>query len=361
LKKIFLRTELSPDITDFPNNFSVSVNMGKYGRKLKFNINPSRFFVIFLIIILILTSYPFIRPGRLEAATLQELASKISQLSSDEEQLLSEVLSAETQISQKKGEIISLQNKLDNFEEELKELYKKKTEIEKNIKKLQDELEENAVKSYKYSNNRVARMLISAKSLNEVSKVLYIYRRMIRTNQELMRNLEEEKNTYEMIFRKSEDTKNNIKITKENITLEKEALENYLANREALLAQVKTEKSEFTTLLAEIKERIRQIQPPGLTLIGEWDMVATAYFSGGGGLSGNGITAIGFRARKGIVAVDPRVIPLGTKLYIPGYGEALAADTGGWIKGNRIDLVFESLEECYRFGRRKLKVYLVED
>ena len=330
------------------------------GKKKKFNIKSLKYPAIFLVSILILTSYPFIYPGKAEAITLQELSSKISQLSSDEEQLLSEVLAAETQISQKEGEIVSLQGKLDNFEDELKELYKKQNEIKKNIDKLQEELDSNAVKSYKYSNNSVAKMIISAKSLNEVSKVLYIYRRMIRTNQELMRDLEEEKNTYEMIFRKSEDTKNNIKITKENITLEKEALEAYLANKEALLAQVKSEKSEFTNLLAEIKERIRQIQPPGLTLIGEWDMVATAYFSGGGGLNGNGITAIGFRAKKGIVAVDPRVIPLGTKLYIPGYGEALAADTGSWIKGNRIDLVFESLEECYRFGRRRLKVYLVE-
>jgi 3D (Asp-Asp-Asp) domain-containing protein len=93
-------------------------------------------------------------------------------------------------------------------------------------------------------------------------------------------------------------------------------------------------------------------------------MVATAYYAhgrGGNDINGNGITAIGLRARKGIVAVDPRVIPLGTRLYIPGYGEALAADTGGWIKNNRIDLCFETMEDCYRYGRRKIKVYLVED
>ncbi len=319
-----------------------------------------RFFVLFLILTLFMTSYPYICPAKAEAITLQELAAKISQLSSEEEQLLSEVVAAETQIEQKENEIISLQSKLDNFEEELKELYKKQTEIEKNIRSLEQELEENAVKSYKYSNNRVARMIISARSLNEVSKVLYIYRRMIRANQQLIKDLEEEKNTYEMIFRKSEDTKNKIKATKENLIIENEALQASLVNKEALLSQVKGEKSEFENLLAGIKERIRQIQPPGITLIGEWDMVATAYFSGGGGLSGNGITAVGLRVRKGIVAVDPRVIPLGTKLYIPGYGEALAADTGGWVKGNRIDLAFDSLEECYRFGRRKLKVYLVE-
>ncbi len=70
-------------------------------------------------------------------------------------------------------------------------------------------------------------------------------------------------------------------------------------------------------------------------------------------------TATGARARKGIVAVDPRVIPLGTRLYIPGYGIAIAADTGGAIKGKRIDLCFDSLKEAQQFGRRSLSVKIL--
>lgn len=65
-------------------------------------------------------------------------------------------------------------------------------------------------------------------------------------------------------------------------------------------------------------------------------MYATWYTAASAG--GNGITATGTQVRKGIVAVDPRVIPLGTRLYIPGYGYAVAADTGGGIIGNMIDL-----------------------
>lgn len=52
-------------------------------------------------------------------------------------------------------------------------------------------------------------------------------------------------------------------------------------------------------------------------------------------------TAIGMRAGKGVIAVDPKVIPMRSKLYIPGYGAAIAGDTGGAIKGNIIDLGFE--------------------
>lgn len=72
-----------------------------------------------------------------------------------------------------------------------------------------------------------------------------------------------------------------------------------------------------------------------------------------------GITASGLRVKPGIVAVDPRVIPLGTKLYVEGYGYSLAADTGGAIKGNKIDLFFESVSEARKFGRRNIKVYVL--
>jgi len=84
-------------------------------------------------------------------------------------------------------------------------------------------------------------------------------------------------------------------------------------------------------------------------------MVATAYTAGCYGCTG--ITASGYRAGHGIVAVDPRVIPLGTHLYIPGYGPAIAGDTGGAIVGNRIDLGFNSLSDALQFGRRAVTVY----
>ncbi|MBV8530446.1 MAG: hypothetical protein JO104_03940, partial [Candidatus Eremiobacteraeota bacterium] len=72
---------------------------------------------------------------------------------------------------------------------------------------------------------------------------------------------------------------------------------------------------------------------------------------------GDGMTAIGRRAGHGIVAVDPRVIPLGTRLYILGYGVAVAGDTGGAIVGHRIDLGFDSIRDAMLFGRRDVTVY----
>ena len=70
--------------------------------------------------------------------------------------------------------------------------------------------------------------------------------------------------------------------------------------------------------------------------------------------------ATGIRVTHGIIAVDPRYIPLGTRLYIPGYGHALAADTGGAIRGYKIDLAFETVAEAWAFGRQHILVYILE-
>ena len=70
-------------------------------------------------------------------------------------------------------------------------------------------------------------------------------------------------------------------------------------------------------------------------------------------------TATGDSVRYGIAAVDTNVIPLGTNLYIEGYGHALAADTGGAIRGNRIDLAFDSYQEALNWGRRDVLVKMV--
>jgi len=85
----------------------------------------------------------------------------------------------------------------------------------------------------------------------------------------------------------------------------------------------------------------------------------------GPGDSGFGITASGAVAKRNSdsyssVAVDPRVIPLGTKLYIEGYGYGIAEDTGGAIKGNKIDLFFNSSSEVDNWGARWVNVYVVK-
>lgn len=90
---------------------------------------------------------------------------------------------------------------------------------------------------------------------------------------------------------------------------------------------------------------------------------ATAYTSGHDGVGTR--TATGTTVRHGTVAVDPNTIPYGTKMYIVSsdgsvvYGTAVAEDTGGAIRGNRLDLYYETYNECIQFGRRSCTVYLL--
>lgn len=92
-------------------------------------------------------------------------------------------------------------------------------------------------------------------------------------------------------------------------------------------------------------------------------MVATGYDPGPhtNSWSYAGITKLGWRTRRGIVAVDPKVIPLRTLLYIEGYGLAWAGDVGGAIKGDRLDLCFNKTEDALAWGRRKVTAYLLSE
>lgn len=91
-------------------------------------------------------------------------------------------------------------------------------------------------------------------------------------------------------------------------------------------------------------------------------MTATAYTAGHGGA--DSCTATGTFVRKGVVAVDKNVIPLGTKMYIVAsdgsvvYGMAVAEDTG--VRGNKVDLYYDTYQQCINFGRRTCTVYILE-
>ena len=93
-------------------------------------------------------------------------------------------------------------------------------------------------------------------------------------------------------------------------------------------------------------------------------MRATAYsanWASNGRWTGQA-SAIGVPLAYGVVAVDPRVIPLGTRLYVQHYGLALAADTGSAIQGDRIDLFFwDTPRQLANFGIQTLRVYVIDD
>jgi 3D (Asp-Asp-Asp) domain-containing protein/peptidoglycan hydrolase-like protein with peptidoglycan-binding domain len=101
----------------------------------------------------------------------------------------------------------------------------------------------------------------------------------------------------------------------------------------------------------------RSMQPGAPNRWRSISMEATAYTRYDAGCTN--YTYRGNYLRRGLVAVDPAVIPLGTRLYIPEYGYAVADDIGSAIKGNKIDLAMETRDEAFAFGRRNVTVYIM--
>jgi len=126
---------------------------------------------------------------------------------------------------------------------------------------------------------------------------------------------------------------------------EKEVVEQ--ANKESNIETAEATKQETTT--QQINETTFSVE-------------ATAYTAGCDGCSG--ITATGINLNNNpyakVIAVDPNLIPLGSKVYVEGYGYAVAGDTGGAIKGHKIDVHLPTKEEAYNWGRRTVEITLIE-
>jgi 3D (Asp-Asp-Asp) domain-containing protein len=110
---------------------------------------------------------------------------------------------------------------------------------------------------------------------------------------------------------------------------------------------------------------------PAFRALSTVKVVATAYYAGvestgkHPGHPGYGITYSGVKARRdplrlSTIAADPGVFPLGTILYVPGYGYGIVADTGSAIKGNKIDLYFDTKRQVYEeWGKREVNVHVI--
>ena len=119
----------------------------------------------------------------------------------------------------------------------------------------------------------------------------------------------------------------------------------------------KEESREITTPRVE-DSNVAVAEPPSEDVSKEMVVTATAYTAYCKGCSGTTAYGIDLRANPSqkVIAVDPRIIPLGTKVWVEGYGEAIAGDTGGAIKGNKIDVFIPSHDNAMEWGVKKVKI-----
>lgn len=264
-------------------------------------------------------------------------ATSIKQIISADRNIISEInekkvslLEDKQLIENKKSELLNLKSSIETdlnevetkkieLETLVKELNKKKSELMKTIEENELKLISNSINIINSDSSSIADLTDALNSLNSLLPQLNTDSAINSTNVAI------EKATNQISILEEElKTSSNMEIADENNSLEEPSIN----------SSTTIENSKAT-----------------------YSMVATAYT--GGSLTAMGLKPV--RDPNGIstIAVDPSVIPLGSKVYVEGYGIAIASDTGGAIKGNKIDIYMNSLSDCISFGRRTVTVSIL--
>ncbi|EPY2277825.1 3D domain-containing protein [Clostridium sporogenes] len=334
-------------------------------------------FIIMLTLILSTsTSGVLAAPDTKESGDLKETREQKKQIQQRVEKMDSEIDGVINEIDKNK----QLMNKINN---DVKDTEKKLTQVKNNVK-VKEELFGKRVRAmYISGGDSYLDILLASESLSDLMSRVDTVSKIMKFDKNVVIKLKEEKEAIAKQKENLDQEKNKlVSLKKSNeVTLlrlnksveeEKKALnnvkekENQIVASEAAKAKEAREAEENSKQSKEVAANNSnssegQTLSRGESNSGSYSKVmvveATAY-------AGHGITASGNPTNRNpngysTIAVDPRVIPMYSKVYVEGYGYAIALDTGGAIQGNRIDLFMNSEAECNSWGRRTVKVYII--
>lgn len=308
-----------------------------------------------------------------------------------------EMTDMEKELDENNAKMVETEEKIVEYEEQFYALLDEINELNEVIDKRNDILK-NRLAAYQENGGDISflEVILNAKSFQEfISRVSSITaitkadRELIQQQTEDREQLEKHQNAIVEKLEKQEQLMKQLEETKALIEEQKAALkkaEKSLKNKEAQLKKEKQKLAKEDQKLQQIEQSYRnqmkqreeqkniastsastntnaknqsKQSSSKTTEVGKtYRMVATAYTPYCKGCSGFTSTGINLKNSKhqAIIAVDPKVIPLGTRVWVEGYGEAIAADTGGSIKGNKIDVLFKSQNQALQWGRRTVTV-----
>ncbi|CAM2077015.1 MULTISPECIES: 3D domain-containing protein [Clostridia] len=342
----------------------------------------------------------------------KQLDSEILDLDAKIEELNTEIATINSKLTENKESINSIESQIQSTESKLEQT---KEEIEQ----AQITLDNRVRNMYKtnISSNMIV-SIITSTSISDLFSRIQAISKIISTDKKILININEKKDSLnkdiESLNTKKSELKtlqatieNDLKVVEQKKQEQEEYSDKLNAEKEAVFAVIEENEKTLiskplsiansstasvselqnaidtlnsyipllnssTTInlakegISNAKARISELNTPTVpttstevgTAIKTLTMESTAYY-------GHGITASGLKPVRnpdGIstIAVDPDVIPLGTKVYVSGYGLAIAADTGGAIKGNIIDVFLNTHEECISWGRRQVTVQILE-
>lgn len=218
-----------------------------------------------------------------------------------------------------------------------------------------------------YVNGRASNieMLFSSQDFSDFLSRTDLVGKVTAQDAKMIKSVRNESERIERSLAELERKNSEVEGLKKELSGKRSRLEKARAEKNEVLSRAGEERQAVEQRSTEIEARMRELNPPRAAepVTGNptgrfLTMMATAYCPLEPGLSY--ATASGMRAQRGVVAVDPRVIPLGTRVRVEGYGNAIAGDTGSAIKGMRIDVCFDTLEEMNAYGWRVVRVEILD-
>ncbi len=311
--------------------------------------------------------------GNINAAS-NSTSEELTQTQNDKNQLQSKIDDLNTQIDKVINDISNNKDAMNKIAEDIKNTQAKLEEA-KNNSKIQDDLFKSRIKAmYINGTDAYLEVILSSESLSDfisrmdtITKVIQFDNKIIARLKQNERTIENEKQTLYYENSKLQTLKANNEITlsklNDNIKEQKELLAKTTEKEQQLKEQQLEESKTLytqTSLAYNISDLDRQTLSRGgmpVSFSQVLNVSATAYCD-------DGITASGAPTKRNpngysTIAVDPRVIPLGSRVYVEGYGYAIAEDIGGAIKGNRIDVFVTSDAEAQSWGIRSVNVYIL--
>lgn len=287
----------------------------------------------------------------------------LNQTQNKKKELQSKVQELDKQIDDVLNKIDSNKNAMNKISQDIKNTQVKLEDAEKNSKAQEDLFKKRARAMYINGVDSYLQVMLASDNLSDFMSRLELVKKIIGYDNNVVAKLKEQKQA----IANQKDALNN----------ENNKLQALKTSNEVTLAKLSKDIKEQKLLLNKETEKEKQLLAMearsnagsnnitlsrGMSTSTSYSQVlsmqATAY-------SSDGITASGTPTRRerdgySTIAVDPRVIPLGSRVYVEGYGYAIAEDTGGAIKGSIIDVFFSSESEAQSWGRRSVKVYILD-
>ena len=302
-----------------------------------------------------------------------DLKARSQELDASYQQAVTDLVAVDSEVTRYSNEITDTGQRLDDIKASISEEQKRLDECQAQLNERQDALEKRLRGTYKSNDVGYLDVVMGAGDfsdfLNRVDMINYI----ADEDRQLISSFQDAKHGVEEKIASLSDKQNELAGTIDQLNAAQSNLVAAKSHQQETVNSLKSRKLANDGQLAQaqaeasaIEARMNQIQqqamaapapedgdggydsPPPATGGSSYSMTATAYCLGG-------TTATGMRVGRGVIAVDPRVIPLGTRVHVSGYGDAIAADTGGAIQGNRID-VWLPCGEAYAWGVRSVTV-----